>query len=133
MQSVCRGCHAESWVQGHFQRFHQTIETTNQAVRVGTEVMESIWEEGLAVGLGQGGNPFDEGIERAWSRLWLIYANKIRFASAMAGGGDYGVFAQGRFDLSRQITELQEYLEQRSEDRDQRSEAREQKTENRRQ
>jgi len=115
MRTVCRGCHAESWVKGHFQRFHQTIEASNQAVKTGTTIMQTIWDKGLAAGLGQDGNPFDEAIERRWSRMWLINANKVRFASAMAGGGDYGVFAGGRFDLSERIAELQDWLEDRQE------------------
>jgi hypothetical protein len=59
--------------------------------------------------------PFDEFIEKKWSDLWLLYANTIRFASAMAGGGDYGVFAQGRYYMSRSVQELHDYLKLRRE------------------
>jgi hypothetical protein len=31
----------------------------------------------------------------------------------MAGGGDYGVFADGRYQLSQTVAELHEWLEQR--------------------
>ncbi|MDX9819793.1 MAG: hydroxylamine oxidase, partial [Desulfococcus multivorans] len=55
-------------------------------------------------------SPFDEAIERTWCDSWLFYANTVRFASAMAGGGDFGVFADGRYQLSRRIRELADEL-----------------------
>lgn len=47
------------------------------------------------------------------SSLWLCYANTIRFASAMAGGGDYGVFANGRYIMSGALMELKDWLDGR--------------------
>ncbi|NTV42434.1 MAG: hypothetical protein HGA63_03950, partial [Syntrophobacteraceae bacterium] len=43
----------------------------------------------------------------------LFYSNSIRFASAMGGGGDYGVFADGRYHLSKSIRQLEDWLNQR--------------------
>ncbi len=60
-------------------------------------------------GLSRSGNPFDEPVEKKWHLTWLFYANSIRFTSAMAGGGDYGVFAGGRYQMSLSIAELQEW------------------------
>jgi hypothetical protein len=40
---------------------------------------------------------------------WLFYANSTRFASAMAGA-DYGVFAEGRWYMSRNIQEMLDHL-----------------------
>jgi len=62
---------------------------------------------------GPAGTPFDEAIERKRSDTWLIYGNHIRFASAMGCGGDYGVFAKGRYDLSKTFMELSEWLKTR--------------------
>ena len=75
-----------------------------------TGVMTDIWKAGLAKGLSAEANPFDEFPERIWSDNWLFYANTVRFASAMAGGGDYGVFAGGRYALSGNIAELVDWL-----------------------
>jgi hypothetical protein len=61
------------------------------------------------------------------SRLWRVgrdaaeapkargpwRANTIRFASAMGGGGDYGVFANGRYELNKATMDLQDWLELR--------------------
>jgi hydroxylamine dehydrogenase len=113
MQSVCRGCHSSPWIEGHFERFEQTIKETNAATLTATRILQEIWNEGFAQGPSQGGSPFDEVPERIWMDIWLIHANHIRFASAMAGGGDYGVFADGRYMLSKRMIELAEWLELR--------------------
>lgn len=111
IQSVCLGCHARSWVDGHWRRFLNTIETTNAATLTATQRMQDIWKRGLATGQEQGGSPFDESIEKTWTGIWLFYANTIRFASAMAGGGDYGVFADGRYQMQKAIREMEERVE----------------------
>ena len=113
MQATCLACHDTSWVQGHWQRYGNTIRQTNATTLTLTDIMNEGWMRGYARGLGQGENPFDEAAERKWSDAWLFYANTVRFASAMAGGGDYGVFADGRYQLSQTVAELHEWLEQR--------------------
>jgi hypothetical protein len=45
-----------------------------------------------------------------WVEQWLFYANSTRFASAMSGA-DYGVFANGRWYLSKNIRAMHEWLE----------------------
>lgn len=101
MQGPCLACHDRSWVDGHWKRFEHVLGETDDAVRAATEKVRAAWADGRASGPEKGANPFDEWIERLWSDGWLFYANSIRFASAMAGGGDYGVFAQGRYHMSR--------------------------------
>jgi hydroxylamine dehydrogenase len=110
MQAICLTCHGKTWVDGHFQRLDHTIATSNAAVRAATELMQTIWAKGYAQGPDKGGSIFDEAVERRWSDAWLLYANTIRFASAMAGGGDYGVFDDGRYHLSKALMELQDWL-----------------------
>ena len=114
MQAICLGCHHTNWVKGHWERYEHTIKETNAATAVATQVMADIWKKELARGLGQGGSPFDEAVEKKWSDIWLFYANTIRFSSAMAGGGDFGVFADGRYHLSKEIQELNDWLRWRS-------------------
>ena len=113
MQASCLSCHAQSWVKGHWERFENTIKETNAATLSATHIMKAIWKSEYAQGLAKGGSPFDEFIEKKWCDGWLFYANSIRFASAMAGGGDYGVFAQGRYHLSRNIQEMADWLKLR--------------------
>lgn len=114
MQAICLNCHGESWVRGHWDRFRKTIEETNASTLTATRLMREIWAQGFARGLDEEESPFNESIERTWSNTWLFYANTIRFSSAMAGGGDYGVFANGRYQLSKRIQEMSEWLDLRN-------------------
>jgi hypothetical protein len=107
MQAACLNCHDSSWVNGHWQRLENTIKETNAQTLTATRIMQDIWKLGLAQ---RQDNPYDEAIEKKWSTTWLFYANTIRFASSMAGGGDYGVFAGGRYQLSQTLLELNDWL-----------------------
>lgn len=110
MQAACLSCHDTSWVKGHWEKFENTIHQTNAETLTATLIMGDIWKHGFAEALDRGGNPFDEAVEKKWTLTWLFYGNSIRFASAMAGGGDYGVFAGGRYQLSQTIVELNDWL-----------------------
>jgi len=108
-QQTCKACHDTSWVSGFWRRFENTVQQTNATTLAATRIMQRVWEKGLA----DPSNPFDEAVERLWSDQWLFYANTVRFASAMAGGGDYGVFADGRYQLSSNVFALQDWLQLR--------------------
>jgi len=110
MQTACMNCHSASWVKGFWNRYETTIRATNESVKAATDIMTEIWSAGYADGSRGESSLFDEAIERKWSDIWLFYANTIRFSSAMAGGGDYGIFAEGRYQLSKEILELQDWF-----------------------
>jgi len=110
MKGTCLTCHDTSWVTGYFSRLDNTIKKSNETVRTATTIMEEIWKNGFALGPGQGENPFDEYVERRWTDAWLLYANNVRFVSAMGGGGDYGVFEDGRYHLTHSVLALQDWL-----------------------
>jgi hypothetical protein len=110
IQASCLTCHDRSWVRGHWKRLENSIKETNAATLAATNIMGEVWKRGYAIGPSKGGSPFDEFIEKKWSDVWLFYANSIRFNSAMAGGGDYGVFAEGRYHLSKNIQEMTDWL-----------------------
>jgi hydroxylamine dehydrogenase len=40
---------------------------------------------------------------------WLFYANSTRYSSAMAGA-DYGVFANGRWFMAKNLQEMVDWL-----------------------
>jgi cytochrome c553 len=113
LQAVCLSCHGTSWVNGQWARFENTIRETNAKTRTATRILTDIWAAGYAVGPARGGSLFDEAVERRWADMWLIYANTIRFASAMGCGGDYGVFADGRYELNKAVMDLHDWLELR--------------------
>ena len=79
-----------------------------------TKILLTAWEKGLAKGPAQKDSPFNEAIEKKWVEQWLFYANSTRYASAMAGA-DYGVFANGRWHLSKNIQEMMDWLKIRLE------------------
>lgn len=110
MQTSCLSCHDTGWVKDFWKRLENTIQQSNAETLTATNIMRQIWKHRFARGLGDGENPFDEAVEKKWVLTWLFYGNSIRFASAMAGGGDYGVFAGGRFQLSQTIVELNDWL-----------------------
>lgn len=110
MKAVCLSCHSSQWVDNHFLRLDNTIHRTNSMTYEATKILMDVWAEGFENGLPQGQNIFDEKTERMWTTIWLFYANSTRFASAMAGGGDYGVFANGRYQTTEQLTKLLEQL-----------------------
>lgn len=102
LQHVCAACHSSRWIAGHWERFENTIETTNRLTLTSTQLLQKAWEQGLADSTA---SFFDEAIERDWVEEWLFFANSTRFASAMMGA-DYGVFANGRWYLSKNIKEM---------------------------
>ncbi len=106
MKAICLSCHGSNWVDNHFARLQNTIKETNETVREATGIMQRIWNAKLA----DPSNLFDEAIEREWTSLWLFYANSTRFTSAMGGGGDYGVFANGRYQASQNLMRLHDWL-----------------------
>lgn len=106
MLKSCLSCHGPDWVDGYWKRFENTLQTTNQATLAATRIMQQGWKAGLA----DPKNHFDEYPERVWADTWLFYANSTRMASAMGCGGDYGVFADGRHQLMRNISQLDAWL-----------------------
>ena len=105
LQKVCLACHGTGWVQGHFDRFENTLQTTNARTLAATRILLSAWDSGVARGPAQKDSIFNDTIEKMWVEQWLFYANSTRFASAMAGA-DYGVFANGRWSLSKNLREM---------------------------
>ena len=105
MQKVCTACHARNWVDGHWDRFENTLRTSNEMTKTGTEIISKAWGEKVA----DRAVLFDEAIEKLWVEQWLFYANSTRFASAMMGA-DYGVFANGRWYLAKNIQDMLDHL-----------------------
>lgn len=115
MQAACRACHASGWIEGHFARLEHSVQATNAATRVATQLLQRGWERGVGQGPAAGDSLFDDTLERLWVQQWLFFANSTRFASAM-GGADYGVFANGRFHLARNLREMETLVDLGAED-----------------
>jgi hydroxylamine dehydrogenase len=105
MQKVCMACHSRNWVDGHWDRFENTLKTSNDMTKTATEIVSKAWNEKLA----DRAVLFDEAIEKLWVEQWLFYANSTRFASAMMGA-DYGVFANGRWYMAKNIQDMLDHM-----------------------
>jgi hydroxylamine dehydrogenase len=110
MQQICQGCHSQQWVNGHYVRMENSIAETNAKTLTATEILLDAWNSGLAAGPMHGGSVFDESIEKEWVQQWLFYGNSTRFASAM-GGADYGVFANGRWYMNKNIADMKDRID----------------------
>lgn len=113
MKGVCRSCHSADWVNQHFAKLEQTLEETDQMTLAATQLLLEAWESGMAEGLPQDANPFDEGIEHLWIKQWLFFGNSIRYASAMSGAPDYATFKNGWWDLNTNLQKMEEWIELR--------------------
>ena len=112
MKGVCRACHTQGWVDGHWNLMEHTIKTTNDLTLAGTRIMSEAWDKGAAKGTAAGASIFDEPLERLWVEQWLFYGNSTRLSAAMSGT-DYGVFDNGRWYMSKTLAEMAERLEQK--------------------
>lgn len=114
MGKVCTGCHGTNWVNGHFAKMDATIKETNEMTRSATGMMINAWDAGIE----DRTNPFDEPIEKMWTRQWLFYPNSIRYASAMTGAPDYTTFKNGWWYLNENLQTMRDWMEFKKEARD---------------
>jgi hydroxylamine dehydrogenase len=109
MKSVCLSCHTSGWTDNHFDLIENSVETTNAIMLETNSVLSDAWTQGVASGIAKNDSIFNESIEKLWVEQWLFYANSTRFATAM-GGADLGVFANGRWYMSKTIQEMREQV-----------------------
>lgn len=105
MMSICKGCHSTQWTEHHFNALDEVIDNTNERTLEATGILQATWQRGIETGPARGGSIFDEPIEKEWIWGWFFNANSIRLAAAMAGA-DYGVFDNGRWQMSKNIREM---------------------------
>jgi hypothetical protein len=113
MSEVCNNCHGTSWVNRHFEKLDNTIKEVDSLTLASTLLLLEGWNHGLAEGLPQGKNPFDESIEQMWIRQWLFYANSVKYASAMTGAPDYAAFKNGWWNLTENLQHMRDWIEQK--------------------
>lgn len=110
MKKICSGCHSETWIDGHFERFDNTVRVMNDKTLTATSILLDAYDKKLAKGLADNDSLFNEAIEKKWAESWLFFGNSTRFSSAMAGA-DYGVFANGRWWMNKNIAEMEDYID----------------------
>lgn len=110
MAKICHQCHGTSWTDSHFAKMENTIKEVDGQVLASTLLLTEAWKAGLAEGLPQGKNPFDEAIEQMWIRQWLFYANSIKYSSAMTGAPDYATFKNGWWNLTENLQHMKDWI-----------------------
>lgn len=110
MQQICMGCHSQQWTGNHYKRMENTILETNEKTLTATQILLEAWSSDLAKGPMHNSSIFDEAIEKEWVQQWLFFGNSTRFASAM-GGADYGVFANGRWYMNKNIADMKDRID----------------------
>ena len=106
MKRVCGSCHSTDWSNQFFMQMDKTNREADQMVRTATKLMQIAWGNKLA----DPANPFDESLELSWVRHWLFYASSVRYGAAM-GGPDYVGFKNGWWNLTKNLTDLEEQVQ----------------------
>jgi hydroxylamine dehydrogenase len=106
IRAVCNCCHNSDWIRGHFAKLDNTIKETNEMTLAATNLMNIAWKEGIE----NNANPFDESIEKMWTRQWLFYSNSIRYSSAMTGAPDYTSFKNGWWYLTENLQHMKDWI-----------------------
>jgi hypothetical protein len=114
MSRVCNSCHSTDWVRGHFAKLDNSIKETNEMTLTATKLMLDAWGKGIE----DKTNPFDESIEKMWTRQWLFYSNSIRYSSAMTGAPDYTSFKNGWWSLNENLQHMKDWIEFKKEAED---------------
>ena len=73
--STCRACHASGWIEGHFARLEHTVESTNAATLVATQLLQRGWERGVGQGPAAGDSLFDDTLELL-GRHFVVESNQ---------------------------------------------------------
>ncbi len=105
MIKICAACHSTDYARERIKWFEEVVNETNKAVLAATKLLVEAWQKGIAKGLPQNANPFDEYIERRWVEIWLFYAHSIRYGAAM-NGPDWTTFKRGWYQLTRALEEM---------------------------
>lgn len=100
---VCKSCHGTNWTNKHLDKIEATSLEADKMVRASTEIMMNAWKKKLE----SNANPFDENLESLWVRQWLLYANSVRYATAMMGP-DYAAFKNGWFELTYNLQKMKD-------------------------
>ena len=104
MTAVCGACHSSNVIDGHFAKLDSTLKEVDALTRTATAILLDVWDKGLE----NRANPFDESIERIWVRIWLFYANSVKYASAMTGAPDYAAFKNGWWEITEALQQMKD-------------------------
>ncbi|MDJ0864274.1 MAG: multiheme c-type cytochrome [Gammaproteobacteria bacterium] len=95
MKSVCRACHAEGMVTGHYHQFDALVDLYNDKFAKPVKaIMADLKKEGLITP-----SPFDDKIEWVWWEIWHHEGRRARHGASMSGP-DYAWW-HGIYDVAK--------------------------------
>jgi hypothetical protein len=109
MQEVCKACHSESVIEGHYNQFDNVVELYNEKfAKPIAAVMGELKKAGYI-----SKSPFDEAIEWTWWEIWHHEGRRARHGASMSGP-DYtwwhGIYVVAQNTYFKWIPELKEVV-----------------------
>ncbi len=79
MKNVCRACHSNEWIDGHYEQYDAVVNLYNDKFgKPATEIMKALLDAGLRTA-----TPFDEKIEWTFFYLWHHEGRRARMGASM--------------------------------------------------
>ncbi|MFP4039218.1 MAG: multiheme c-type cytochrome [Desulfosudaceae bacterium] len=80
MQAVCRQCHGDAWIKGHYQTMDDVVaEYNNEYFKPAKAMLDRLYEKGLL----DDSRFFDEALEVEYYELWHHEGRRARMGAAM--------------------------------------------------
>jgi hypothetical protein len=105
MKETCLKCHAEGSVEEFYREAEIVLQSTNDKVRQGQELIAGLRQEGLLTP-----EPFDEPLEFMYFDFWHYYGRTAKHGAFM-GGADF-VQWHGNYELLLKLSEMKEIARQ---------------------
>ncbi|MCG7917213.1 MAG: multiheme c-type cytochrome [Candidatus Thiodiazotropha taylori] len=107
MQEVCKACHSDSVIMGHYNQFDNVVELYNEKfAKPIAAVMGELKKNGYITKA-----PFDDKIEWTWWEIWHHEGRRARHGASMSGP-DYtwwhGIYDVAKHTYMKWIPELKE-------------------------
>ncbi|MCA9905677.1 MAG: nitrate reductase [Anaerolineae bacterium] len=103
MQTVCRECHNENFIDGFYTDADKMVEAVNAWVVESDEMMQPLKDQGLLTAAA-----FDEPIDFTYFDLWHHWGRTAKFGAWMQGP-DYSQW-HGAYEMLRELAVLREEI-----------------------
>lgn len=106
MQSVCRECHNQKFIDDLYVNGDKAVDAVNAQVKAADTLMSGLKQKGLLTD-----KPFDEPIDFAYFELWHHWGRTAKFGVWMQGP-DYTQW-HGAYEMLKSASDLQDLANQK--------------------